>query len=676
MSAKRSRKKRSSPSIIRRSHQIDLPATQSSRIAPVLLFVVLLASTIVLVAGIGRGFLLNERDSLYVADVLFPERITTLISPQLAPDFRPAAMVAQGAATYLLGTSRFPQALLLVVLHLLNIALVYLIAARFVRKTVAVAAAAVFALHPLVAANVLWITSLPAVLGATFVLTALLFALRSFIAVDWGNIAVTAIFAALAGLTHETGWATPLLVIAAAALFGPGSMWLHIRERWRTIAPVTVAEALVLVVIGAQTGRIFPQTPGATSHPFIASMLLLPQALFVPLRDSLPSGATDAVRGILTAFLVISLVVFALFRSDRRPWLGLLFALFAAIPLVNLLPFEPSMKSGGRFYLPIVGLALFFAGLIDKSMDEKGFFRRTLPIFVTIAFATAMTVLLVFETTAYRKASQISDQQIKALKTTLGDLTAWTALCENFTKQYNGVYLFENDIAPTPATRFRIVDDRYLLRQVGEKTLLTLHDPSQIDLLKTIRTIDWPDFRYLHWNGTGIDDQTNAYRALINPSMLSDEKTLEEIKLPILDSGKQTVESGATMLGIEPPDFLRGVEVAALRLTMRLAPDLPGSTAYYALGWTSDSNSYEMILPAVTGSPTTVLVPVGLDPRWLATTKITDLAITPLYSKGTAELIEAKAVYRTTLVESEAEYELPPELLEELKKSIKQMGGE
>jgi hypothetical protein len=260
--------------------------------------------------------------------------------------------------------------------HAANACLVYVLVRRLgMRRAAAWVAALLFALHGSRAETVAWIDARFDLLATFFVLCALWAALEYCrTGRRWIHIPL-AVCAALAVYTKESAFCLPLLP-AALLPFLPRAQWRRAIAASLTLASVcAILFAYRWWALGGIGGYADRTGVSAVWHsrPLHTSEALFYRQwafLFFPVNWSIPPEWWLSIAAI--AFLTI-LAVCAVRGAGCRTHLlaGLAFLLAADIPVQHLLMFQPDSAGARVLYLPLAGLAIFWAAWMERSGAGK-----------------------------------------------------------------------------------------------------------------------------------------------------------------------------------------------------------------------------------------------------------------------------------------------------------------
>ncbi len=292
--------------------------------------------------------------------------------------------------------------------HALNGVLLALLVNRLTgwrRAAVGWLAGLLFALHPLHAEAVLWITQRMVVQCLTWhLLTALCFT-------SWlrhrrrSSLVLTVVFAAAACLTKEVSAAMPAMLVVLAWFVGqPAGVGAFDRRRLQLAAKVTGLAALIpAFVFGLRYtlfgtwegtyGNLSPAAYAASRHVFER----LPQSLINGFWAVNPSEASRSVRislGIAWLVLLLPLPLLRLargvVRGEARAAAAVLatFAVASFLPTLYIFYVDPGLTNGRFLYQPIAGLV----GLVMCGFALPARPRSSLDLSVPAAAAVLFAV--------------------------------------------------------------------------------------------------------------------------------------------------------------------------------------------------------------------------------------------------------------------------------------------
>lgn len=251
------------------------------------------------------------------------------------------------------------------ILHAGNAALVFWIARRLLAcDPAAFAASLAFAVHPLRAESVVWITERRGLLSAFFLLMSLLAHLER-----RRNLSLAAYAASL--LSKAMGVTFPAVLLILEYHRG--------RRDWRRMLAQTLpyfvlaaAAAAVGLLAQGEGGILRPTAEcGLAMRVAVASyglVFYLVKTVFpvnlVPFYPMPLAHDPLELRFILSAACVLALALFVLRRRKRQPWLLAAAAVYAVVllPVLGLLRFGPQLVADRYSYLACVPWALLIGG--------------------------------------------------------------------------------------------------------------------------------------------------------------------------------------------------------------------------------------------------------------------------------------------------------------------------
>ncbi len=297
-------------------------------------------------------------------------------------NWRPAASLAGAVSWAVFGENPAGYHIVNLLLHLLNIGLVYLLAKNlFAGRRLAWLSALLFSVHPVLTESVTWIASQNNLLWTAFFLTACLLVQRKKF---WWAAGVFA----LALLTKETALAgLPIL---------PLLLW------WQKDSSVKINRPFLVYVVLAMAylmGRslILGNPPGEDWGSFLivpavfwryVSLVFWPADLIVNYNpaSNFPSPITlfdgRVIGGLLAGVgIVWSLVIFWK-KNWRAEFFGSLWFLVLLLPVLQIIPFV-DLIGERALYAPLIGLALVVVSLVNR-LNPKLFWLAALvvPLFV------------------------------------------------------------------------------------------------------------------------------------------------------------------------------------------------------------------------------------------------------------------------------------------------------
>jgi hypothetical protein len=370
--------------------------------------------TLVLVAysnTLGNGFVWDDNQqivmnpdlragapwtNLFLSDVW---AYTHRDQPTRSNYYRPLQMVSYRLVSKLFGLDSWHLHLLSVVLALAAVLAAFTVYLKLTaRLAFAFVAAALFAVHPVHSEAVDWISALPEVGCATFVLLAF----RLFLSIysresdvtstadsakRWLLWCLSLLMFALALLWKETAVGFPLIVIAYVLCVETGSFGARLRSSARLSVPFWCVLICYVVlrfrVLGFLTmrQRIWEMTPVQVGLSALHLMtlywwkLIVPVHLnayyvFSPVRSVLD---TRAISGIFFAALFCAAIWYALRRAPLAAFAAL-WVFIMLLPAMNIYALGRNVFAERYLYLPSFGfclLAVIMAGAVMKRLPER-----------------------------------------------------------------------------------------------------------------------------------------------------------------------------------------------------------------------------------------------------------------------------------------------------------------
>ena len=354
---------------------------KTDRLCAAGLGVVLVLTALCMFRVVGFGFVnWDDPQQIYRNPLVLsrpgPANTLEIFSGTVTSHYQPLTTLVLNLESWASGTDPAVFHAVSLLLHLLNIVLVYILVNKiFNNSPVALVVAAFFALHPLRVESVAWITEQKGLLSTLFLLASFLV----YAGGEWSRerrqpcrwLLTMALFV-LAMLCKATAIVLPLLLLAydlllrrrnpdrrlllrllpmfliGLALLAP-TVAAHRSSDYRPLAELGFWERTVLV---------------ARNIAFYPKMLLVPSDLspVYPVPQDLMSPGTLAVA-VLLAAVATSFVISGKLRRDRMLTFGLVFYILSISPMLQILPFGRAPMANRFSYLPSVGLLLAVTAL-------------------------------------------------------------------------------------------------------------------------------------------------------------------------------------------------------------------------------------------------------------------------------------------------------------------------
>ncbi|MGD9612473.1 MAG: hypothetical protein AB7V22_06180 [Kiritimatiellia bacterium] len=330
-------------------------------------------------------------------------------------NWHPLTWLAHMADAELYGLNAAGHHLSSLLLHAANAVLLF----WFLRRATghgpaALAAAALWAVHPLRAESVVWISERKDVLAAFFGLLALLAYVRG--SGRKRGLGTAAAFAA--SLLAKPTWVTlPFLLLlldawplrrwgrepAAKLVLEKAPLWLLAAGSCALTLAAQRAGGAVQSFAAMPAGARLANAALATVQYLRALVWPVDLAAYYPY----PSGGVSAAALAGAAALLLALAALAVAGARRAPWglVGGLWFLGALVPMIGLVQVGGQAWADRYSYLPHVGLALALAGGAAKFADRRaGRILAGLLVAVLVWLARAQTAVWRDTETLFRHA--------------------------------------------------------------------------------------------------------------------------------------------------------------------------------------------------------------------------------------------------------------------------------
>ena len=307
--------------------------------------------------------------------------------------------------------------------HLLNVAIhvaAVLLAWRVLLRVVtnrwaAAAGAAVFAVHPLHVEAVAWVSSCKDVLSGALALAAVLLYLRFAEQESWLEYAAALFCFALALLSKATVCVTPA-VVALLLMIAPS------KNRRRAIVWLWPWCAIVLPLVwwtrNAQTDAALLTWSPLWARPLEAldAVAFYFGKLFWPVNLAIDYGRTPRwvidhrSAWVLWPLPILIVAAAILWRRWRWGWVGIAIFVVALLPVLGFVPFEFQAFStvADRYtYLPLFGIAIVFAGLLNRATLKRGGVAAAAVVLVLSVIAFVQTGVWASSDTLFQHAVDV-----------------------------------------------------------------------------------------------------------------------------------------------------------------------------------------------------------------------------------------------------------------------------
>ncbi|MBW2541033.1 MAG: glycosyltransferase family 39 protein [Deltaproteobacteria bacterium] len=314
--------------------------------------------------------------------------------------FRPLRTLTYALMHRVIGLQAWPYHLLCVILHMLNVVLVFNLFRRLSgRSDTATAVAALFAVHPLMTEAVSSITGLTDVMFALFYLLAFSLYLRvPETAHKTSAICGLAACYALSLLSKESALSLPLLLAASDLTRKTGLRKPESRRVCLGCIALLLALSIGFVALRSSLVGDIGQGASYAGVTFLRTMLMQATVvarylglILVPVNQSIrhdvpvPESAFDPAVAI-SVLVILGLLTVMAISIRRRPQLafGIAWFFITLLPVMNVIPIRGDMM-GERFcYLPALGIFFLLASLIPENWTEMRSRRAIFAVFVAL----------------------------------------------------------------------------------------------------------------------------------------------------------------------------------------------------------------------------------------------------------------------------------------------------
>ncbi len=383
MSARRVHMSRRPPAPVRTASPPPRPqGTPSAVVASLVIFVLALLAY---ANTFGHGFVWDDTVLLEQKARFYRGPLDAWVEPPGLPNmrmYRPLEMMSLWIDQRLWSSSTGFH-VTQVLLHALNGVLVLALArALGAAPWAALAAAALFVVHPTQVESVAWLTCRADVLTGTFAVIAMLALLRHQDRPTWWTVALAAAAGFLGTGAKETGSVIPLLMLAAVVVLPRPAAPLSARLRrgWPVLAAAGVGVGLCQMLRPADVttgigrtmlgGQDLLNLTGAFSYQLARVLAPIGFAPYVPTTPTDPAHLLLAIVG---GAALVALVAWPP-RDGGVRRLAVLWFLLAVAPAVAvvLADFSVTPVAERRLYLGMVGVALLVASVLTERRVLDG----------------------------------------------------------------------------------------------------------------------------------------------------------------------------------------------------------------------------------------------------------------------------------------------------------------
>lgn len=286
--------------------------------------------------------------------------------------YRPLMLISYGLDYLIYGNKSFGYHLTSILIHLINVYLVFIITERMLNKDIAFLSSLLFAIHPVNSEAVVWISARADVLSALFAFSSILFYLKTFEKNCLKNYILTVLFFIFAIFTKET-----FLILIILFVFFPLFKNVVINTKWIFFNIINFLLVVLyffirINVVERFLGDYFPLEAKIATIPLIilsyfklffypVDLKILydyPKILFKPNFYSLV--------GWIALLMIFSLIV-VLYKKNKLLSFFLFFYFLFILPVSGIITFiRVSLIADRYLYFPSFGLIVFCSYLLSK----------------------------------------------------------------------------------------------------------------------------------------------------------------------------------------------------------------------------------------------------------------------------------------------------------------------
>lgn len=367
------------------------------------LVVLLVAAFFIYAPSLSGDFIIDDipqvRDNPYIRDISHISRYFTkglwensALEITSEQRYLPMTLVPMLLNYKLWGNNPFGYHVFLLLLHLANTCLVYVLVRKLVTGTTMAATigAAIFVLHPTKVGSVAWIIGGVEPLVTFFLLGAMLAHLAHIDSLknskEWRYLLLSLFCFQLALWSKEVAIAFPLIVVTHDLIYRKKIDWPTVFLHALVVAGFLIARSLVLGEAGKSDGVDLSQFSRAIDFALgYSELLVLPT--HIPFYILSPEHSVSSVQGIVSAIVIVTLAAFCWRAFDPVSRKPLVFSLVWGIvffwPAILLAFYTEGYYSPRYMYVPSVGMAIFVAVFYDYM--KAAYLRFKTPILVSCA---------------------------------------------------------------------------------------------------------------------------------------------------------------------------------------------------------------------------------------------------------------------------------------------------
>ena len=270
----------------------------------------------------------------------------------------------------LFGTHALAYYLFNATLQGVNAVLVWLLAWRLTRSSLAsFAAAIVWSFHPQYADAVAWVSSTTDLLLVTFGVSAVLLyanALDAHGTRRWVSYGTSVVATLLALGVKETGMAVIPIVAAYQLLIGEPELVRRRQILWRLLPFFVMLGGYIVVRMALVGNLVSEQKSTLLTCDFLRNIHRLSGLAAGPFVGQRVSDSAYGVAQGAAGLALIAAVLFVVLRGSRREWF---LAGWYGVALVPVLVLPPEWLVGRYLYLPMIGLAILAGTGIAQAVE-------------------------------------------------------------------------------------------------------------------------------------------------------------------------------------------------------------------------------------------------------------------------------------------------------------------
>jgi protein O-mannosyl-transferase len=372
------------------------------------LVVLIVLTFITFTPSLQNGFV-NWDDDWFIQEnpqvlELSVESLPTLFGEYYKGQYAPVTTLFLGLEYHLSGGKPFLLHLFSLLFHLINILLVFLIVDTLVKhKKIALLTAALFALHPLQAESIGWISAQKVVLYTLFFLLSLWNYIK-YVKSEFNlsYLLLSLLFFVLAFLSKEQAVTLALSVVGIDYLLQRNLISRKVLLEKIPFFAFAIVMGLITIQ-ASKTGEFFQADKSFPLYQQIAyscyAFVLYITELVIPYKLSAfhpyPVENYEFFPSWLYLFIlpVLALIYlfFKLFNKNRLFVFGLFFFVANMILVLQLMPLRDFIMADRYIYIPAIGILLFFSHYLIHTMDKKNSMLSRGIIAISIIIFTLMS---------------------------------------------------------------------------------------------------------------------------------------------------------------------------------------------------------------------------------------------------------------------------------------------